>query len=374
MKILYATSIIYPSPLANRIQILNNSKEFENLLGENFILGAHDVKLDDNFHNKNVHNFYGSRFSPILGARYTHYIWKNQITHVYTREEMLFFFIFLYTFLILWKRPKFIYEVHWEYNHPNFIFNSIFKWIRKNTDLLVSISKKLIDDLVLIGIEKEKILFAPDGVNLEDFETNIDVNKIKNDNAIPLNKKIIIYVGTYKTLDLKKGTDELIKAFAQLSKKNPELYLLFVGAGETGKKELTDDLLNLKVSKSAFKIIPRVPHKEVANFLRISDLQIMNFPWSTHFAYYMSPMKLFEYMASGKPLISTDLPSVRDILSDENVIFCEPGNVEDLENKISNFFHDESEGRRKAQKAREEILKYTWNQRIKNILEKIKTI
>lgn len=374
MKILYATSIVFPTKLANRIQVLNNAYEFEKILGQDFILGCHDVRVDQNFKNKRIHNFYGSCFSPLLGLWYTYYIWKNKITHLYVREEMLFIFIFIYSQFLFTRKPKFIYEAHWRYTRSNSLINYIFTKVLLRADMVVSISKKLIEDLVSEGMKREKIIFCPDGVNLDDYEKELDIQKFKRENEIPQDKEIIIYAGSYKTLNVKKGSDELIKVFSKLSKINNDLFLLFVGVGEIGKDELSTDLTNLNVSQNNFKIITRVPHKEVANFLKISDLQIMNFPWSEHYAYYMSPMKLFEYMASDKPLISTDLPSVRDVLDESLVIFVKPGDEKDLEDKISEFFKDKSIGIIKAKKARQEILKYTWEQRVKNILEKIKTI
>jgi glycosyltransferase involved in cell wall biosynthesis len=44
---------------------------------------------------------------------------------------------------------------------------------------------------------------------------------------------------------------------------------------------------------------------------------------------WMSPMKLFEYMAHGKPIIAADLPAIREVLTDgETALLCEPGDVE----------------------------------------------
>jgi glycosyltransferase involved in cell wall biosynthesis len=373
MRLLYATSIIYPSNLANRMQILNNSLEFEKILGDKFVLGAQKVSLDSDYNNKNIYNFDSSPFSPLLGLRYTWYIYKNNYTHIYTREEMLYLFLYIYTRLIFWRKYNFIYEIHWNYKHNNPIVNYLFYATMRKADLIVSISQKLISDLLSIGLKQNKIIFSPDGVNLEDYLTPLDIDEFKNKHNIPLDKKIISYVGSYKTLNIKKGTDELIKAYTNLIKTHKNIFLLFVGPGEDGKKELDTDMYTLGIKDENFKVISRVAHKEVANFLRISDLQIMNYPWSTHFAYYMSPLKLFEYMASGKPLISTDLPSVRDILDDSMAIFCAPGDASDLESKMDKFLQNENEGITKAQRARQEILKYTWEERVKNIVNSIKS-
>lgn len=374
MKLLYATSISYPSKLANRIQILNTSFEFEKEMGDQFILGTHNVELGNNFLNRNILNFKGSRVSLLLGFRYIYYIWKNKITHVYSREEMLYLSMYFFSYLLLWKRPKFIYEAHWMFKHKNSLINFLFGFVRKRSSLIVSITTHLKNELIKSGVKTNKIIVSPDGVRKEDYEKILDFTKLKQENNIPLNKKIFGYVGTYKTLDTKKGTDEILYAFSEIIKNRKDVFLLFVGAGEEGRMELTRDLLNLNVPVENFLIIDRVPHKEVADFLRICDFLLMTFPWTEHYAYIMSPMKLFEYMASGKPIITTDLPSVRDILDDSMCTFTTPGDEKELKIKMEYVLNNQDLVLEKAQKASVEVLKYTWQQRVSNILEKIKVI
>jgi glycosyltransferase involved in cell wall biosynthesis len=83
----------------------------------------------------------------------------------------------------------------------------------------------------------------------------------------------------------------------------------------------------------------------------------------------MSPLKLFEYMASQRPIISSDLPSVREILDESNCLFCKPDNHKDLAVKILKLIKDSELSKKIANKAFRDVQKYTWDRRVKKILK-----
>lgn len=56
------------------------------------------------------------------------------------------------------------------------------------------------------------------------------------------------------------------------------------------------------------------------------DVIVMNYPNTEHYAHFMLPLKLFEYMASSVPIVTSDLPSVMEILNKNNFLFVKVGN------------------------------------------------
>jgi glycosyltransferase involved in cell wall biosynthesis len=82
----------------------------------------------------------------------------------------------------------------------------------------------------------------------------------------------------------------------------------------------------------------------------------------------MSPMKLFEYMASGIPIIASDLPSVRDVLNEQNSILYPADSLDGLIERIERLTGDRELLRRIGHQAKKDVEKYTWSKRAGRIL------
>ena len=83
-------------------------------------------------------------------------------------------------------------------------------------------------------------------------------------------------------------------------------------------------------------------------------------------------MKLFEYMASGRPIISSDLKNIREILSPNEAIFFEPGDNKDFSEKINYFLKRKIDSKKMGEKARLRVNNFTWAKRGEEILKIIR--
>ena len=74
----------------------------------------------------------------------------------------------------------------------------------------------------------------------------------------------------------------------------------------------------------------------------------------------INPMKMFEYMATERAIITADLPVIREVLDETRAMFCRPGMISEWKQAIENLLSDEKQRTRLAIRARREIEKYTW--------------
>ena len=117
----------------------------------------------------------------------------------------------------------------------------------------------------------------------------------------------------------------------------------------------------------------RVPNSEVPRVIKACDVCTIPWPWTEFSAYYTSPLKLFEYMAAGVPIVASDLPSLKEILRhDENAWLVLPGEPAALAEGIKTLLTDQKRAQRLGQKACEEVKGYTWGTRAAQIVELIK--
>lgn len=372
MKLIYATSIAFSNKLAHRAQIHSMARELQKKLGENFCLGVNYINYDDEEINIVCFN---TNKSFLLAWRYLKFIKKNNIDFVYCREARLLFFLLLFNKLIFRQKLKFAYEIHAiDENFINGVIEKILTlWIRK----FILISENLREIYIKkYKLEKEKTMVAPDGVNLGIFNINLSKDEARKEKNLPLNKKILVYTGKFKTMGMDKGLSDIMKAVKILNDEN----ILFVAVGGYGEEVKYYDDLSRQLSVSErVRLVSLSPQADLAIYQKAADVLLMPFPFNTHYAYYMSPLKMFEYMGGCRPIIATDLPSIREVLNNpsassgqSNAIIVKPDNPEDLARGIKIVLENKELADKISVQAFRDAEKYTWEKRTEYILEFIK--
>jgi len=108
----------------------------------------------------------------------------------------------------------------------------------------------------------------------------------------------------------------------------------------------------------------QVPPVDVPPLLRRADVLTLPNPASAISTAFTSPLKLFEYMASGRPIVASDLPSIREVLTDgHNAVLVQPGNPQALTAGIRTIKEDAALGERLARQALDDVKEYTWERR-----------
>jgi glycosyltransferase involved in cell wall biosynthesis len=162
-----------------------------------------------------------------------------------------------------------------------------------------------------------------------------------------------------------KGVDLVIEAVAAL----PDAQALIIGGHEQ-----EPDLARMKAfarqldCESRVTFAGLIPPADVAARLREADVLTLPNRASAISSTFTSPLKLFEYMASGRPIVASDLPSLREVLRDgENALLVEPGNPQALVAGIARIQQDETLGRRLAAQAMQDVRQFTWARRAERL-------
>src|SRR3989344_2047521 len=174
-------------------------------------------------------------------------------------------------------------------------------------------------------------------------------------------KKIIMYTGH---LFEWKGAQTLLQTARKLQ--TQDVIFVFVGGMEYDIekfKEKAKDLSNVL-------IVGYKPHKEIPFYLKAADIVVLpNSAEEDISSKYTSPLKLFEYMASGRPIVASDLPSVREILNGNNAVLVKPDNLESLAEGVERVLNDKILADNISYAAFEDVKNYTWQKRAKAIVE-----
>jgi glycosyltransferase involved in cell wall biosynthesis len=111
-----------------------------------------------------------------------------------------------------------------------------------------------------------------------------------------------------------------------------------------------------------------VPPADVAPYLKAADVLVLPNTATLVSRTYTSPLKLFEYMAAGRPIIASDLPAFREVLRDEeNALLVPPENPEALASAAVRLIRDPELSERLARRAFDDVEAYSWAKRAERL-------
>jgi glycosyltransferase involved in cell wall biosynthesis len=385
-KFIYIHNADFSNFSANKIQVINMCNSISKISSVE-LLTFGNKKLDKDY----LQNIYGTKinFKVNLKRHYKlHYLlrsillviffichllkskinsnrrnklrWSNQIV-IYTRDIVVAIILSLLRF-------KVIYELHDV--QKNVIWHKLIKLLNTfSNTLIVTVNSNNInylkEDHLITNIKN--IYVIPNGVDLEKFNIDITKEKAREMLNLPKNKVIITYTGSLKEWKGYKTILESCKLLENENKNNKDILFLIVG----GQKEQIEQLKKeYPECKDKVLFIPFVDNSKIPLFLKASDILVI--PNSSKYEIsvkYTSPLKLFEYMASKRPILASDLPSIREIISEKEALFFEPDNPHDFVLKLKELISNEKLREELAKNAYEKVKDYTWDNRAKRVVE-----
>jgi glycosyltransferase involved in cell wall biosynthesis len=243
----------------------------------------------------------------------------------------------------------------------------------RHLSLLVALTPFIRERLERLGLSVDKGLVAPDAVDMRFFENLPNRLECRRRLGLPSDQPIVGYVGRFHTMGVEKGLSELIEASALLvgiSGKGP--LLICVGGPMDAMPKYMDLARRRGLPEARVRFIDRVPNHDVPLWMRSFDLAVAPFPATQHYAYFMSPLKVFEYMAAGVPIVASDLPSLREVLHDgKNALLVEPGDPGALAKAIATLLENPAFAGQLARAAQDDVRSYTWDRRARSLLDAV---
>ena len=257
-------------------------------------------------------------------------------------------------------KEKFIVlaDVH---NMPQSLFKN---WVLKVVDGSVCTSRALQDTLIKkLNLPSEKLQVAHNAVKIDRFYPQNDFrDKIRTRHNLAAGKKIICYTGKvyypYREIEY----------YLEVAKKlNPDAILLIVGGRPDHVIKWKDECKKREIRNVIFQSF--VDPSEIPDYQRTADLLIMYYPPLKQFD-CTSSAKLFEYLASGVPVVASRTKSIEEIISDgENGFLVEPGKPLTLAETINRLLTDRRLLTTVGRNAQKRAAEFSWEKRAQCFLD-----
>lgn len=392
MKLLYIANIRLPTEKAHGLQIMQNCEAFAGTGADVELWVARRRNTPEMNAIEDVFAYYGvERTFTIRRILTFDLIWLqadkvNALAKVLFYLQMSTFTLFvllraLFTRAdIIYSRDPFVlwilsfikpkhtlaYESH--QFAPTSRGQNLQRRVVKRVGHVIAITSKLRDDLISIGANAETSLVAHDGIRAGRFANIPEQTTARRDIGWPEGAYIVGYVGRLHTLAMDKGVGTLIDALAQID----DACLALVGGPDDMAEALRQHWVKLGLAESRFLYAGHVAPEAVPQYLSAFDVCAMPHPFTPQFAYYTSPLKLFEYMAAQRAIVASDLPGWADVVTDNETALLVPPSDSDALATALQRLQDPVLRERLANAAYERVMThYTWSARAQMILEHI---
>ncbi len=232
---------------------------------------------------------------------------------------------------------------------------------------IICVSEALKHHLVVRWrVAAEKILVFPNGVDVQRFRPDKSANfKVRSTLRLETNP-LIIFVGNFYAWH---DVSTLLEAFSRLINVKPEVRLLLVGDGDL-RQAMVQRTIDLGI-QSSVRFTGLLAHAEVPELMAAADVAVVPYPVMKH-DLWLSPLKLFEYMASGTAVVASRVGQLKDVIQDNhNGLLVPPGNASAMAAALKRLIDDPTLRLRLGQQARKDaVRKHSWDEYLSR-LEKV---
>ncbi len=228
------------------------------------------------------------------------------------------------------------------------------RWLLSQADAVLAVSKPLAEYVESVGVDPDRIHVIPNGVDCDRFVPK--ANSSIGTGSADGNGAVLGFVGGLRPWH---GVEVLPELMARLTPDYPDVSMLIVGDGPL-RKDL-DREFALRNLQDKVTITGLLNHTEIPAAIRTMDIALAPYPKLDH-SFYFSPLKLFEYMACGVPVVASSLGQIIELVDNNKTgLLYEAENVDALESACRKLLSNEDQraemGSRGAELVRRE---YTW--------------
>jgi len=225
--------------------------------------------------------------------------------------------------------------------------------------------QRTLEDDYGMRLRPAEVIIAPNGVELERFASLPHPRTARRQLGLTEAPTVVctghLYAG--------RGAD----LFLALAKGTPQAHFLWVGGRSEDVAAWRSRAEAQGLTNVTFPGF--VPNRDLPLYQAAADVLLMPYArsilgssGSADSAAVASPMKMFEYMAASRAIVTSDLPVVREVLDESSAVFCPPQDAAAWQGALHRLLADPKRRAALAQKARREVEKYTWLERARRIL------
>jgi glycosyltransferase involved in cell wall biosynthesis len=199
----------------------------------------------------------------------------------------------------------------------------------------------------------------PNGVDVARFASAGPGTRQREEWAAGSEDFLIGFVGSLKPWH---GIELLIEAFRNLRLSGQHARLVVIGDGPL--RALVEQAADVDGDNARIILTGALAHDEMPQALQALDVLVAPYPEMEHF--YFSPLKVYEYMAAGKPIVASRIGQIADLLEHERTaLLAPPGDVTALATALDRLRSDRELGARLGQAAQSEALAHhSWQRRV----------
>lgn len=335
---------------------------------------------DDIFSYYAIKNIFKVRYLPIVDSISLGWdggFWINHLSFLFAvfftdlgekRECVILARDELAAFFLKMKGYRVYYDMHGFPERKRWFWEVI---MRRMDGIIATNRWKVEQCAALFNIPKEKMVVAPNGFDAEAFKKNEGKEQLRRELDLPTGARIVLYTGHLYDW---KGAGVLLETAHLCQMPNAKCQMLFVFVGGT-----ESDILAFREKARGADSILILGYKspaDIPKYLKAADVLVLpnsQFSKTARFSAYSrndtSPIKLFEYMASGTPIVASRLPSIQEILNEENAMLVSPDDPQALLRGIQGVLENPAHALARAERALSDSKKYTWDKRAERIIQ-----